>query len=128
MKMTTLKEDEDAITRNKRYVESLHKWILADRDRFICLRNAAFRIALKSRKISRERLNAELERYGYSLGNHNHYQALARYLRALYPELKDYIKINPSYVDRLTLPTIPRCWAIQPTENTGRELSAKDWQ
>lgn len=111
-----------------------HKWIMADRERFNQVEQAFLYLDHKGAPIQQGRIHAELVARGFHLtdneifrNDRNLYPTLARYLRALHPELKRSVRLRKCEIDKMSLLPIPTGWALKRAENTDKWLTAKDW-
>jgi hypothetical protein len=116
------------------YTMRTHKWIMADKERFQQIERAFLYLDFQGIPIQQGRIHAELVKSGYRLtdndifrNDRNLYPTLARYLRALHPELKQSVRLRKSEIDKMVLPPIPTGWAILTAENTDKWLTTEDW-
>ncbi len=134
--MFTATRYKTAMSRNAGYAEDVHKWIMADKTRFNELEKALLFLHDRKAPIQQGRIHSELSRRRYKLSfdgdifnhNRNFYPTLARYMRALHPDLKESARIRTSWIDEMELPAIPTGHAVSTAVNTGRTLSWEDWR
>ncbi len=124
------------MSRNAGYANKVHGWIMADKTRFNELEKALLFLHDRKAPIQQGRIHSELSRRRYKLSfdgdifnhNRNFYPTLARYMRALHPDLKESMQTRQSWIDEMELPAIPTGHAVSTAVNTGRTLSWEDWR
>ena len=117
------------------YASQTYSWIISDEMRFRDISEAFLYLNAMGAPIQQGRMHTECARLHYQLSdddmfanNRNLWPVLCRYLRAIYPELKDSVRIRKSYVDYLTLRAIPYGYYLPSAHCQGRPITRRDWE
>ena len=134
MQLSIFQEVDEATERNRLHALKTYQWIRENREAFLALQNAVLFLHRENAPIQQGRIHSELAIRGYTLDidyryaqNRNAWPTLSRYLRAMFPELKESLHIRDSHIDGLRLPPIIYGYAIDGAIKLNTYLTRRDW-